>query len=188
MIIRKHKLFIKAICALCAFSLQFNAFASCWSDAWSSVCDATKKAARETGEWISSHQEEIIATVTLVAAIAVACNCEGGADFSSAQTAPGGYSYTTSHSQEGAYKPFTQAQKADILQQNRERNGGVLRSDYSGKVLEEPHRYTKGYTPSPNEAQVDHINPRSRGGWNSAENAQVHSREENLRKSDNANW
>ena len=211
---KNFKRFVSAVCTVAVLSLNFSAFAG-WRECWDSVCETTKNAAHEAGQWtsqkaheagqwtsqkaheagqwVSNNKEEIIAAVAIVAAIAIACN---GGDPESARSSSsssssgysGGYSYTTSHASEGPYKYFSQSQKADILQQNRERNGGVLRSDYSGKILEEPHRYTKGYTPSPYEAQVDHIQPRSGGGWNSAENAQVLSREENLQKSDNPNW
>lgn len=137
-------------------------------------------------QWASEHGEEIVAAVAVVAVVVAACN---GKDASSYQPSSSPkYLYVTSHSQEGPYKPFSAKQKAEILQQNRTRNGGVLRSDYSGKILEEPRRYTKGCAPNPNEAQIDHITPRSLGGWNSAENAQVLSREENLKKSDNLKW
>lgn len=136
-------------------------------------------------QWVFEHGEEIVAAVAVVAVVAAACS---GNDAPSYQPSSSKYSYVTSHSQEGPYKPFSATQKAEILRQNRARNGGVLRSDYSGKILEEPHRYTKGCAPNPNEAQIDHIAPRSLGGWNSAENAQVLSREENLKKSDNPEW
>ena len=184
---KRQKRFLKAISLLCAFSVQFNAFAG-WSEVWSYVRDKTKSAAQDTKEWISCHKEEITTTIAVATAVIIACNSGCGSVYSSPSHHSGGYAYKSSRSHEGAYKPFTQAQKADILRQNRERNGGVLRSDYSGKILEEPRRYTKGCTPSPNEAQIDHITPRSRGGWNSADNAQVLARDENLRKSDNSDW
>ncbi|MFN7643339.1 MAG: HNH endonuclease signature motif containing protein, partial [Burkholderiales bacterium] len=83
---------------------------------------------------------------------------------------------------EGA--PFTRAQKRDILAANRERNGGELRSDKSGEVLKPSEKSQRGVTPASNEAQVDHKVPRSRGGTNDPENAQVLSRQENRTKSD----
>jgi len=146
---------------------------------WEETKQAASEKWEETKQWCSENREEIIGVIAVAAAIYAGREIH---DIKSKSSS--GYTYRDSHSKEGAYKPFSAGQKADILQQNRERNGGVLRSDYSGKILEEPRRYTKGYTPSPNEAQIDHIKPRSHGGWNSAENAQVLSREENLKKSD----
>jgi len=81
-------------------------------------------------------------------------------------------------------KPFTQAQKSDILNANRLKNSGDLRSDLSGEQLVPAQKSVKGVTPPSNEAQVDHIIPRSKGGPNTIENAQVLSRQENRAKSD----
>lgn len=81
-------------------------------------------------------------------------------------------------------KDFSVTQKAKILSENMNRNNGTLRSDLSGVKLVMPQKYTQGYSPSNFEAQVDHIFPRSKGGANSFDNAQVLSRSENLLKSD----
>jgi RHS repeat-associated protein len=81
-------------------------------------------------------------------------------------------------------KPFTRATKRDILDANRARNGGVLRSDKSGQELVPGKQSQRGVTPPENEAHVDHIYPRSQGGSNDPSNAQALSRKENLDKSD----
>jgi RHS repeat-associated protein len=82
-----------------------------------------------------------------------------------------------------AGKGFTQAQKRRILDLNRARHGGELRSDLSGEQLVPARQSQRGVTPPPNEAQVDHVYPRSRGGSNTVDNSQVLSRQENRAKS-----
>ncbi len=81
-------------------------------------------------------------------------------------------------------KAFTRAQKREILQANREKNAGQLRSDKSGQELVPSKKSERGVTPPQNEAQVDHMNPRSKGGSNTPDNSQVLSRQENREKSD----
>jgi 5-methylcytosine-specific restriction endonuclease McrA len=80
---------------------------------------------------------------------------------------------------------FTQAQKQRILEANRKANGGVLKSDLSGQPLVNPVQSKKGVPATMNQGEVDHIIPRSRGGNNSNGNAQVLSKKENIRKSNN---
>lgn len=92
-----------------------------------------------------------------------------------------------------AGRKFTPTQKVNIYRVNRNRNGGVLKSDnpadpYYGQVLLEPQlsvsRGMGGEGQPPNMASVDHIVPRSRGGTNSYSNAQVVSIKHNRDKLD----
>ena len=54
-----------------------------------------------------------------------------------------------------------------------QQNGGVLRSDQSGAVLDLPTQSKKGQKANMNQAEIDHIEPRSKGGNNASSNAQV---------------
>ena len=84
----------------------------------------------------------------------------------------------------GPYKDFTQTQKKNILSENEARNNGVILDDRTGEVLVRPEQSQKGVTPPPNEAQIDHVYPKSQGGPNSYANAEVRSRANNIDKSD----
>ena len=96
----------------------------------------------------------------------------------------GPYAHILDGKKVGPGKNFTASQKQKIIEANRKNNEGVVRSDTSGTVLTQPQKSMKGVTPSPNEWQIDHIQPKSKGGSNSFANAQVLSREENRLKSD----
>lgn len=83
----------------------------------------------------------------------------------------------------GKGKKFTKKQKEKLIEENMKKNNGIVKSDLSGKTLVKPVKNTKGFTPLPNEWQIDHINARSKGGSNSYSNAQILSRKENRDKS-----
>jgi RHS repeat-associated protein len=94
----------------------------------------------------------------------------------------GPYSHLPDGSRVGPGKNFTQKQKADVLSENREKNGGKLISDLTGKDLVPSQKSELGVTPPPNAAEVDHVDPKSNGGTNSYGNAQVLGKSENFTK------
>ena len=100
-------------------------------------------------------------------------------------TKTGPYSHLPDHSSVGPGKNFTQSQKKKFLAENERANNGSLKDDVTGEVLVRPQKHTKGVRPPDNEAHIDHVDPKSKGGANSSSNAQVRSRKNNLEKSDN---
>ncbi len=74
---------------------------------------------------------------------------------------------------ERAGKGFTARGKEQVKQENRGRNNGVLRCDECGVECVPGQRLTAGGKKAPNEAQVDHIIPKSQGGDGSPSNGQV---------------
>ncbi|MGN6568100.1 MAG: HNH endonuclease, partial [Flavipsychrobacter sp.] len=85
----------------------------------------------------------------------------------------------------GPGKKFTPAQKKAYIKENMKQNGGVIKSDKSGETLDMPVQSKKGVKANMKQAEVDHIIPRSKGGKNTSDNAQILSKEENLKKSNN---
>jgi RHS repeat-associated protein len=84
----------------------------------------------------------------------------------------------------GSGQRFTPAQKKAAKLENMKQNGGVIKSDKSGKVLNMSKQSKKGVKADMNQAEVDHIIPRSKGGKNTNDNMQIISKEENIKKSD----
>ena len=78
-----------------------------------------------------------------------------------------------------------------IIEENKKRNGGILRDDTTGEELVLPKKSKKGIKPPDNEAQIDHIDAKqpkesdATPGSNSYKNAQVLSRKNNREKSNN---
>lgn len=112
------------------------------------------------------------------AADAIKDTAEGAA----ARVESAGYSHLPPPRTVQSGRVTTPTQRQRILEANRERNAGALVSDETGQQLVPPAPSRKGTVHSPNEAHVDHIQPRSLGGSNGNENLRVISREENLRK------
>lgn len=97
---------------------------------------------------------------------------------------PVDYSDITNPKSAGKGKKFTKNQKEQIYNKNKSANDGYLVSDKDGTILEASKKSQKGVTPSKYESQVDHIQPKSKGGENKGKNAQVLSREQNREKWD----
>ena len=94
----------------------------------------------------------------------------------------GDYSNLPDPKNAGPGKKTTLTQRKQILEQNKNRNGGVIRSDQDGSILDPPSKMVKGQKANMNQAEIDHITARSKGGSNRNTNLQVLSKEQNLRK------
>jgi RHS repeat-associated protein len=76
----------------------------------------------------------------------------------------------------------TTAQRLRILEYNKKMNGGVLRSDLDGSIIDMPTNVPKGGKANMNQAEVDHVFERAYGGSNANSNLRVISKEQNLQK------
>jgi hypothetical protein len=77
--------------------------------------------------------------------------------------------------------------KREMLEANRENNGGVLRDDVTGELGITSVKSMSGVTPPRNEIQVDHIKPVAAGGTRTQSNLELRLRENNRTKSDTWN-
>lgn len=94
----------------------------------------------------------------------------------SADEESGPYSDLEDHPSVGAGKDFTPTQKRKIIESNKARNGGEVKSDDPSDPfpnLVKPNKSTKGIKPPKNEWQIEHIVAKSKGGTNSYKNARV---------------
>ena len=84
-----------------------------------------------------------------------------------------------------AGKKFTPKGKREVKEANAAENDGELKCEGCEKTVVNPKQHQKGVSPPGNEAHVDHIEPRSKGGAGSPPNGQVLCRTCNLGKSNN---
>jgi RHS repeat-associated protein len=85
---------------------------------------------------------------------------------------------------ERAGKAFTRADKAAVKADNAAAHDGKVVCEACGRETVPSQQSKAGVTPPGNEAQVDHVVPRSKGGDGSPANAQVLCRDCNIQKSD----
>ncbi|WP_440351713.1 polymorphic toxin-type HINT domain-containing protein [Melissospora conviva] len=77
---------------------------------------------------------------------------------------------------------FTDAEREKVYEANRQANGGVLKCEYcGGDVVRRPSR--SGVPGKPDDAQIDHVEPRASGGHGGAHNGAVACRRCNRDKS-----
>jgi RHS repeat-associated protein len=82
----------------------------------------------------------------------------------------------------GPYLKTTPTQRNKILDYNKKMNGGNIRSDIDGSIVDKPIKTPKGAKANMNEAQIDHIKERVNGGSNSNKNQRVASKQQNMDK------
>ena len=83
-----------------------------------------------------------------------------------------------------AGKPFTRTGKTLVKERNAAKNEGRTRCESCGTETVPAKKHEKDVTPPANEAHVDHVIPKAKGGPGEPDNGQVLCRECNLEKSD----
>jgi 5-methylcytosine-specific restriction endonuclease McrA len=81
---------------------------------------------------------------------------------------------------------FTKKGKTAVKKENAEKNDGKNRCESCEVETVQAQQHQKGITPPKNEAQVDHVIPRAKGGDGEPDNGQVLCRDCNIKKSDKA--
>ena len=79
-------------------------------------------------------------------------------------------------------QPFTKSGKDAVKDYNSIKNDGVIKCENCGVETVPAQRHQRGVTPPSNEAHVDHIVPKSKGGSGTPNNGQVLCRNCNLKK------
>ncbi|MFK3648513.1 RHS repeat-associated core domain-containing protein [Lysobacter enzymogenes] len=87
-----------------------------------------------------------------------------------------------------AGKPFTPVGRREVIEKNRESNGGATRCEGCTTKTTPSQQSQKGVPTPRNETRVDHIIPQSKGGDGAPSNGQVLCSGCNLDKSNNMNW
>ena len=96
-----------------------------------------------------------------------------------AANSKGKYSHLKEPNKVGPGLKTTRAQRKRILEENKRQNGGVLKDDEDGSILNPPSKAQKGKPADMNQAEVDHYEARAAGGSNSNSNLRVVSKRRN---------
>jgi hypothetical protein len=80
--------------------------------------------------------------------------------------------------------PFTKKGKSIVKEKNATQNDGKVICENCKVETVPGQKHAKDTTPPPNEAQVDHVIPKAKGGKGDPENGQVLCRDCNIKKSD----
>ncbi|WP_329728171.1 HNH endonuclease [Archangium sp.] len=80
--------------------------------------------------------------------------------------------------------PFTKKGKAAVKKENAEKNDGKNKCEICSVEAVPAKQHQQGVTPPKNEAQVEHVIPRAKGGEGEPDNGQVLCRDCNIKKSD----
>ncbi|MCH8179491.1 MAG: HNH endonuclease [Proteobacteria bacterium] len=78
---------------------------------------------------------------------------------------------------------FTKAGKDQVKRDNADKNNGQMKCEHCGRDVNNGQKHERGQRPPDNEAHVDHVDPKSKGGSGTPENGQVLCRVCNLDKS-----
>ena len=155
------------------YNLTKNIIAGNASEAWSDAAGigVDLVCAIVPGLTVGSGVGKTVAKATLNAIDAGAdASKTTGTATSVTKSVEGIYSNVSNPRNAGPGKNFTKKQKQEILHGD-------------GRILNPPQKSLKGQKADMNQAEVDHIEAKSKGGTNHTSNAQVLSKEENLRKS-----
>ncbi|HYO56853.1 HNH endonuclease signature motif containing protein [Archangium sp.] len=80
--------------------------------------------------------------------------------------------------------PFTKKGRSIVKENNAKQNDGKILCENCKVETVPGEKHVKDVTPPPNEAQVDHVVPKAKGGKGDPANGQVLCRDCNIKKSD----
>jgi len=125
------------------------------------------------------------AKVPLAGITAAVLNSQNNAEHKPEQTAKPDYTKIPNPKNIDANTKPTPRQVREMKKLNEQVNRGTLKDDVTGEPMVPSAKSQRGVTPPPNEVQVDHIVPVSKGGNRNMNNLELRTRANNRAKSNN---